>query len=48
VYQADLLLKVAPPTLEEIDLMRPNQVVISPIHLPLLNPEYIVKLQKNG
>ncbi|MBK6932757.1 MAG: alanine dehydrogenase [Saprospirales bacterium] len=46
VYQADLLVKVAPPTLEEIDLMRPNQVVISPIHLPLLHPEYITKLQK--
>ncbi|HRI58115.1 MAG TPA: alanine dehydrogenase [Saprospiraceae bacterium] len=46
VFQADVLLKVGPPTLEEIDLMRPNQVVISPIHLPLLNQEYITKLQK--
>lgn len=46
VFQADLLLKVAPPTLEEIDLMRPNQVVVSPIHLPLLNAEYITRLQK--
>lgn len=46
VYKADLLLKVAPPTLDEIDLMRPNQVVISPIHLPLINPEYLTKLQK--
>ncbi|MBK8193576.1 MAG: alanine dehydrogenase [Lewinellaceae bacterium] len=46
VFKADVLLKVAPPTLEEIDLMRPNQVVISPIHLPLLDQEYIVKLQK--
>jgi alanine dehydrogenase len=46
VYKADLLLKVAPPTLDEIDLMQPNQVVISPIHLPLLNADYITKLQK--
>ncbi len=46
VFKADLLIKVAPPTLEEIDQMRPNQVLISPIHLPLLNPEYITKLQK--
>ncbi|TNE53989.1 MAG: alanine dehydrogenase [Bacteroidetes bacterium] len=46
VFKADVLLKVAPPTLEEVDLMRPNQVVISPIHLPLLNPEYITRLQK--
>ncbi len=46
VFKADVLLKVAPPTLEEIDLMHPNQVVFSPIHLPLLSPDYIVKLQK--
>ncbi|MEI6409769.1 MAG: alanine dehydrogenase [Bacteroidota bacterium] len=46
VFKADVLLKVAPPTLEEIDLMRPNQVLISPIHLPLLQSEYITKLQK--
>jgi len=46
VFQADVLLKVGPPTLQEIDLMRPNQGVISPIHLPLLNQEYITKLQK--
>jgi alanine dehydrogenase len=46
VFKADLLLKVAPPTLPEIDMMRPNQVVFSPIHLPMLNAEYITKLQK--
>lgn len=46
VYRADLLLKVAPLMLEEIELMRPNQVVISPIHLPLLDAEHIVLLQK--
>lgn len=46
VFKADLLLKVAPPTLAEIELMRPGQVVISPIHLPLLDAEYITQLQK--
>ena len=46
VFKADVLLKVAPPTLEEIDLMRPNQVLVSPIHLPLLDAEYILRLQK--
>lgn len=46
VFRADVLLKVGPPTLEEIDLMRPNQVVISPIHLPLMSQEYLTKLQK--
>ncbi|HND87923.1 MAG TPA: alanine dehydrogenase [Saprospiraceae bacterium] len=46
VYQADVLLKVAPLTHEEIELMRPNQVIFSPIHLPLLDAEYITLLQK--
>jgi alanine dehydrogenase len=46
VFKADVLLKIAPPTLDEIDLMRPNQVLFSPIHLPLINPEYLIKLQK--
>lgn len=46
VFKADVLLKVAPPTLSEIDLMRPNQVLISPIHLPLIDAEYIIRLQK--
>lgn len=46
VFRAELLLKVAPPTLEEIDLMRPNQIVISPIHLPLMEIAYIKLLQK--
>ncbi|MBU6342879.1 MAG: alanine dehydrogenase [Bacteroidetes bacterium] len=46
VFKTDVLLKVAPPTLEEIDWMQPNQVLISPIHLPMMQPDYIVKLQK--
>jgi alanine dehydrogenase len=46
VFKADVILKIVPPTLEEIDLMRPNQVVFSPIHLPLLSSENITKLQK--
>jgi len=46
VFKADVLLKIAPPTLEEIDLMHPDQVLFSPIHLPLISPEYLQKLQK--
>ncbi len=44
VYKAEVILKSAPPTLAEIDLMRLGQVIVSPIHLPLLNAEYIHKL----
>ncbi|MFN0214154.1 MAG: alanine dehydrogenase [Saprospiraceae bacterium] len=44
VFKAEVILKSAPPTLEEIEMMRPGQVVVSPIHLPLLNAEYIHNL----
>lgn len=46
VFKADVLLKAAPPTLEEIDLMHPNQVLISPIQLPMMEHEYITRLIK--
>ena len=45
VYRANLILKVSPPTLEELDLMRPNQILISPLQMPLLTVEYMIKLK---
>ncbi|QIX63247.1 alanine dehydrogenase [Hymenobacter lutimineralis] len=41
VYEADLVLKVAPPTAEEIDLLRPNQTLISALQFGSLSAEYI-------
>jgi alanine dehydrogenase len=46
VFKSDILLKSAPPTLEEIELMFPNQVLISPLQLPTMDPEYIASLQR--
>ena len=46
VFKSSILLKVAPPSLEEIDLMHPGQVLISPLQIPILNPEYIQKLMQ--
>ncbi len=46
VFQADIILKVAPPTLEEIDFFHPNQVLISPLQIPLISAEYILKLRQ--
>jgi alanine dehydrogenase len=46
VFKADVLIKAAPPTLDEIELMRPNQVLISPIQLPMMEHEYITRLLK--
>ena len=42
VYRrAEVIVKVAPPTLKEIDLMRPNQLLISPLQLPIISERYI-------
>ncbi|HHH50089.1 MAG TPA: alanine dehydrogenase [Saprospiraceae bacterium] len=46
VYKSDILLKVAPPTLDEIDLLHPNQVLISPLQIPIISSEYINKLRQ--
>lgn len=45
VYKAGVILKVAPPTLKEIDLMSPDQIVISPLQLPLISAEYLYRLR---
>ena len=45
VFKSDILLKVAPPTLEEIDLLHPNQILISPLHIPIITAEFINKLR---
>lgn len=45
VFKANILLKVQPPTLEEIDLFGYNQLLISPLSIPIINEEYIKKLQ---
>ncbi len=46
VYKADIIIKVAPPTLEELDHFRPNQILISPLHIPIITAEYINRLRQ--
>lgn len=46
VFKSDILIKIAPPTLKEIDLLRPNQVLFSPLHLPIITSEYIYRLKQ--
>ncbi|EHQ26852.1 alanine dehydrogenase [Mucilaginibacter paludis] len=46
VYEADIIIKIAPPTAEEIELMKPNQTLISALQLSTLRPEYIQALQR--
>ncbi len=46
VYKAGIIIKVAPPTLDEIDHMHPNQILISPLQLPIISASYINKLKQ--
>lgn len=44
VYKANIILKIEPPTLEEIELFTPGKMLISAIQLANLNEDYIKAL----
>lgn len=44
LYKANIIIKSAPISEEEAALLQPNQVVISPIHLPFLKPAILEQL----
>jgi alanine dehydrogenase len=46
VYECDIILKVAPPTQEELEYFRPNQILISPLQLPTITSDYIQMLRQ--
>ena len=46
VYSAQVIVKIAPPTFEEIDDMHQDQILISPLQIPSLTEDYIKKLLK--
>ncbi|MCF8277534.1 MAG: alanine dehydrogenase [Flavobacteriales bacterium] len=46
VYEADIILKVDPPSLEEIDLMKPKQCLISALQLSVHPENYLKRLMK--
>jgi alanine dehydrogenase len=46
VFKADIILKIAPPTIEELNLLNSQQVVISALHLNSRSKEYIEILVK--
>ncbi len=39
VYEANIIIKIAPPTLQEIELMKPHQILISALQLSTLPAE---------
>lgn len=46
VYQSDIILRCAPPTLAEIDLMKIGQVLVSPLPYPMITAEYLNKIKE--
>jgi alanine dehydrogenase len=46
VYQSDVILKVAPPTIDELEYFHPHQILISPLQAPLITEEYVNKLRQ--
>jgi alanine dehydrogenase len=46
VYKAEVILKIEPPTVEEIEFMRPGQALISAIQLGHLKADYVQALLK--
>lgn len=46
VFKSQVLVKIAPPTSEEIEMMQPDQILISPLQLPVLKDDYLENLKK--
>lgn len=47
VYACNIILKVAPPTIDEIELFKPDQCLISPLQIPILTESYIDRLLRH-
>jgi len=45
VFKSQVLVKIAPPTVEELDLMHADQILISPLQLPVLQDDYLEKIK---
>ncbi|OAQ38997.1 alanine dehydrogenase [Pedobacter psychrophilus] len=44
VYQADIILKIAPPTMDEVDMMKHHQILFSTLQMSTMKPEYVQAL----
>lgn len=45
-YQADIVLKIAPPTIEEVEYLRPHKCIISSFPIQTTNGELVTALNK--
>lgn len=41
VYQADIIIKIAPPTMEEVALMKHNQILFSTLQMSTMSKDYV-------
>ena len=46
VFKCSIIVKISPPTVEEIEMMNDGAILISAIQIPILTQEYIHALQK--
>ncbi len=46
VYECDILVKSAPVSEVELDFLKPNQTIISPIHLSVMKKEILMKMME--
>ncbi len=46
VFESSIVVKVTPPTIEELEMFTHDQILISPLHIPTLTEEFILLLKK--
>jgi alanine dehydrogenase len=44
VFESDVIVKSAPVSENEVELLKPNQFIVSPIHMPLMKGELLEKM----
>ncbi len=44
IFKSEVVLKVAPPTIDEAKLLQPDNLLISPLQIPIISREYIKTL----
>jgi len=46
IFKADIIIKTAPPTIEELEFFHRDQLLISPLQIPIVTKQYLEKLKE--
>jgi len=46
VFDSDVIVKVTPCTAEELELLKPSQILITPLHIPTVTDAYLQRLKE--